>query len=275
MVVFEEWNKRRDELARRVNSIQRKLFNAMFFIEIADDLPRSRTGQTLNNVRELRALDAYTDAAMAELHGALDMLASALSAQHAIVNRRGQPYSFAQMFDQSGCLYSRIANAVDPKAKAKLEALMADARNLIDENNGAKHAGMTDVFLYPSDYPDFLKELSKAVMPELTTGKDVREWLASLRARIDNIGCKICDLVPLLFPVPLLEVSPQVLRPDLSTRGQAHHPVCPKCGKKDHVMRAANLNYRGSATGAGAFVVQPRYWLCDDPSHSQYGWSTP
>ena len=127
------------------------------------------------------------------------MLASALSQRHELSNRQGRPYSFAQMFDQSGLLDPNVADAVDSVAKDLLEQLMAQAKNLIDENNGAKHAGMGDVFLYPADYPDFLKDLSAQLLPEVTTGKNIREWLDSLRTRTADLGEAICRLLPILF----------------------------------------------------------------------------
>lgn len=200
MGVFNRWSFRRgDEVPRRINSVQRKLFNAMFFVETAEHYPRSLAGRPVDGVREMRAMDAYTDAAMAELHDALDMLASALSARHSVTNRQGRPYSFAQLFDPSGHLDSAFATVVGATPASALEQLMVNARDLIDENNGAKHAGMADVFLFPADYPDFLKELSEAVQPEVATGKDVRDWLDTLRARTDDIGQRICAMVPMLF----------------------------------------------------------------------------
>ena len=102
--VFEEWNVRRGEVARRVNSIERKLLNAMFLVDVADEYPKSLTGHLAANAQEIRAMDAYTDGAMAELHGALDMLASATSTKYSVTNRWGKPYSFAQMFNATNHL---------------------------------------------------------------------------------------------------------------------------------------------------------------------------
>lgn len=198
--VFNSWSARRDNLATRVNSIQRKLYGSMFLIECAERYPRSLTGQALQGVREMRAMDAYTDAAMAQLHGALDMLASALSAQHGLANRGGRPYSFAQMFDPSGELDAAIAGYVGTDATTALDRIRTSAAALIDENNGSKHSGMADVFLFPADYPDFLRELSAAVQPEVASGKNVREWLGELRTRTNDLGRRICAVLPMLFP---------------------------------------------------------------------------
>jgi len=198
MAVFNPWNMQRSDLARRVNSIQRKLLGAMLLIEQAEEYPRSVTMNVLDGVREMRVMDTYTDASMAQLHGALDMLASALSTRHGLANRHGRPYSFGQMFASSGRLDKKIASSVSVNVTTKLEDLMASAKDLIDENNGAKHATMEDVFLFPGDYPDFLKDLSAALQPEVSTGRNVRDWLSDLRARTDDIGHKICNVVDTL-----------------------------------------------------------------------------
>lgn len=198
--MFNAFGYRHDDTSQRINSIQRKLYNAMFLIESADSYTPSRTGEAVDNVKEMRAMDAYTDASMAELHGALDMLASALSSAKRLSNGRGRPFSFAQMFDnKSGSLDSMVANTLGKQAERVLDELMTLATDLIDENNGSKHRAMSDVFLIPSDYPDYLIELSQGVMPEMTTGKNVREWIAELRDRTNKIGEKICEVVPLIF----------------------------------------------------------------------------
>ncbi len=70
------------------------------------------------------------------------------------------------------------------------------------------------------------------------------------------------------------KVDARNLYSDEKSRGEPYHPVCPQCGKKTNVMRATNIEWRGSAAGSGALAKQPKYWLCDDSSHGPYGWST-
>ncbi len=199
MSVFNTFNRRHDEVAKRINSIQRKLFNAMFFIESADSYTPSRTGQVVDNVKEMRAMDAYTDASMAELHGALDMIASSISIAYGLSNNQGRPYSYAQMFDKSQVLKSTIARKFSNEANTALTDLMCLAMDLINENNGSKHQVMSGVFLTPEDYPDYLMEMSRAIMPALGMERDIRTWLAELRRRTNILGHKICEVVPMLF----------------------------------------------------------------------------
>ena len=199
MAVFNPWNWRRDELARRVNSIERKLYGAMLLVEAADNYPRSKTANMLEGVREMRVLDLHIDAAQAQLHGALDMLASALSLRHGLSDKRRRPMSFAQMFDANDALDARVADAVGAAAVPSLTALYRDAKDMIDQDNGSKHREMEDVYLLPEDYPDYLKELSAALMPEMREGREVRDWSATVRTLTDGLGRQICALVPVLF----------------------------------------------------------------------------
>lgn len=70
-------------------------------------------------------------------------------------------------------------------------------------------------------------------------------------------------------------IDPSTLSPDEQSRGAAHHPSCPKCGRKDYVMRAVLRFGRGSAAGnGGALARRPKYWVCDDASHGQVGWQS-
>lgn len=200
MNVFNQWNFADDAVAKRVKSIERKLLNAMFFVENADEYPRSLTADTTGGLKEMRALDAYTDAAMAELHGVLDMLASTLCIKYNLTNRRGGSYSFAQMFVQNGQINTDIAPVVGSAVEKILIDLKVISQDLIDENNTAKHSEMKETFLYPVDYPDSLKELSETLYPQMITNKkNIRDLVLDRRTQTNEIGERICNLVPQIF----------------------------------------------------------------------------
>lgn len=274
MTVFNYWAVKSDETSKRLQGVARKLFGAMLLSEHADEYPRSSVEDKRAQAEEMRALDAYVDAGTAQLHGALDMVAAALSAEHGLVNRWKQPYSFSQMFS-ADTLDGAISNAVGAEVTQSLQDLLAHARGLIDENNTAKHRGMPDVLLFQEDYPDYLRELSEGVLPSVVTfAKDMREAVAEVRRRVDDIGHRICELISLAFPVPIQRLSPASVKADQSSRGAPHHPPCPACGARTNVMRATYLDSRGSFAGAGAALRRPRYWLCDDRSHDPCAWST-
>ena len=187
------WVWKQGELADRVNSVTRKLLNAMFLVEAGTSIEPAKTGAPLEGMREMRAYDAYLEAAQGALHGAVDMLASALCTRYGLANRRGQPFSFNQLFQPSGTLEPQVEAVLDDAQRTALYHTRDMIAPVITSNNGAKHSVMPQRYSLPPDYPPYLAEMSRMLQPELSTGTEIHAEMGHLHQTVEDVGVQICE----------------------------------------------------------------------------------
>ncbi len=191
--VFNPWASQSGPIADRMNTIARKLMNAMFLVEQADTYPRASVADILGGVHEMRALDAYIDSAIGQLHGAADVLGAMLTVR--VFDSIKRPLSFQQMYDKYGHLNENIADSVGPDSAALLEDLYCKFSTIVNENNDSKHNRLPDRVLIAPDYPDWLFEFSKGMVPYYSQARDVRADLQRIRHVVDSAGRGICKFV--------------------------------------------------------------------------------
>lgn len=194
--VFNPWASQSGPIPDRINTISRKLMNAMFLVEQADAYPHASVSDTLGGVHEMRALDAFSDSAIGQLHGAADVLGAMLTRK--VFGATKRSLSFRQMYDKSGHLNKSIADSLGLDSAAMLEDLYCKLSIIIMDNNDSKHNRMPDRMLIAPDYPNWLLEFSREIVPYYSQASDVRADLQRIRHVVDSAGRDICKLVSAL-----------------------------------------------------------------------------
>ncbi|QSO48374.1 hypothetical protein [Alicyclobacillus mengziensis] len=192
--VFNQWLGKQGPLPGKMETICRKVMNAMFLVEEAQKYPHATTADIMAGMHEMRAMDAYIDSTLGQLHGAVDVMAALITLKLHGFDKR--PYSFIQLFDKSGVIRKDILQPQFTDGQVLLlEGIYQELSAWIMEYNDSKHNKMPDRMIIPSDYPVGLFEISQGLVPYYATAKDAHSELTEVRNLLSSAGSKICSFV--------------------------------------------------------------------------------